>query len=170
MIFKLFRLTAAILFLPLIAYSQTFEARGDQRLVGIWSCSPPNVIASDPDSDMTLQIKFMSSGTNLVDFTVTTRDIFGETQSISVQTENLYRLDGTTLTEKEIHSDVVSLKVEGEEVSEAERKHTAAFMADIGTVATLQLEFLSATEIVIDEDTDNIKCHRLVKANEVIVK
>jgi len=110
---------------------------------------------------MELTIEFRADGTNTVTMDITSLSFLDDVSSSKFSYDNLYRVKGNKLTEKQTTSEVHSYQLNGQEISGFEREQYEKSMAeDIGNVDTLTLKFLTEDKIVIDEATDNVVCER----------
>jgi len=157
----LYKALPAILLLLPACSSENFEHQGDKRLVGEWSCTPPNIITEDPNQEMEISIVFKADGTSSVTMEIENRTIFEETSGAKFRYSNLYRVEGEKMIEKQTSSEILSYHNNGEEITGYALEEFEKGMAeDVGKVETLQLEFLSDGRIIIDESTDNVICER----------
>ena len=143
------------------ACSETFEAKGDTRLVGQWSCSQPSVILESATTEVEIDMEFHPDGSSQVDMIVKDRPVFGPPTELYMTMSNFYRVEGEQLIEKEIKTKINRVVSDGIE----EPRHVADeiekdFREDAGKIIPLGLRFVNKDKIVLDEATDNVICTR----------
>lgn len=154
--------SAATLIVAMSACADPFKAEGDPRLVGHWECTEPNIIINTPNVSVEIAMSYRADGTNTASMKLKGPGPLGTMSETEYIISSLYRVEATSLIEKETSTRVKSFSVDGEAQPDwALKELEADSQDDVGKIITSTLKVVSENEIILDEASDNVICTRI---------